>query len=129
MSNTPQPVAPDQISEHPLEAKLREAFWKLNQIIEFDCDASNDGDFYGEDGDFNIDLCLDRLKAIRSDMQTALESTPLPTTPLIASILPSLHAATTLILTEGEDDVALDLLLDLERRLAPSPVQAHASIV
>jgi hypothetical protein len=129
MPNTSQPVTPDQISEHPLETKFREMFWALNQIIEFDFDRKNKGVLFDAHGVFQEALCIAKLKAIRSEMQTALETIPTETTPLIASILPALHAATTLILVSGEDDVALDLLMDLKKRLAPSPVPAHASIV
>lgn len=111
------PVAPEDISEHPLAQALREVFWDLEKIFGFGIDEMSD------------DEVLAAIRAIRDKARKALVETPSPTTPVIQSILPSINAAIALLMDSyGNADEVLGVLLTLTKVLAPSPASSSKRI-
>jgi len=94
-------------SEHPLVLALREVYHRLDMLVGY-CQENRDPHI------------LDAIKLIRDCAGRAIIVNPTETVPLIAAILPKIQASSTLIL-DGNDSQALNLLLELERQLTPSP--------
>jgi len=111
-SNTddmPQPIAPSDLTDHPLADGLRKVYWDIEHIIGFE-------------GDINEEL-VRKLMAIRDRAGMCLIGTPAAVTPLMQQVIPLLHAAIVL-LEDGNPEEACDVLLALEKLLAPSPALA-----
>jgi hypothetical protein len=110
----PPPISGDDISEHPLAVALRQVFWDLEKLIDEDPDKIKDND-----------TLRGRLMVIREKAKKGLLSTPTSVTPIVQAILPKLNAAVTLLLYGGDDNdgTAIDLLLELDRQLNPSPAE------
>jgi len=112
MTYEPPPITGDDISEHPLAVALRQVFWDLEKLIDEDLDKIDDDD-----------TLRGRLMVIREKAKKGLLSTPTSVTPIVQAILPKLNAVMTLLLDVGDESTAIDLLLELDRQLKPSPAE------